>query len=127
MSTVLVVDDEPGVREVLRHFIELEGHRVLEAADATEARQAMARERIDLMLLDVHMPGESGSSLCHSLKDDPDARGIRVVILTGYNDERAWRNGLWSGADVFAVKPINHERVRMLLQELLPPGGEVAP
>jgi two-component system OmpR family response regulator len=119
MSTVLVVDDDPTIREILREYIELEGHRVLEAADATFARKAMAHERVDLVFLDVLMPGESGMSLCHSIKEDPECCGIKVVLLTGFDGERAWQQGLRSGADLFAVKPVNRERIKVLLEQLL--------
>jgi CheY-like chemotaxis protein len=124
MSTVLVVDDDPMVRQVLREFIELEGHRVLEAEDANFARRALAQEPVDLMFLDVLMPGESGTAFCHSLKDDPECRDIKVVLLTGFNGERAWQQGLRSGADIFLVKPVNRERIKVLLEELLFPEGQ---
>lgn len=123
MSTVLVVDDDSTVREILREFIEREGHRVLEADDATTARKALAHEAVDLVFMDVLMPGESGAALCHSIKDDPECHGIKVVLLTGYGGESAWREGLRSGADLFAVKPVNQERIKVLLDELLPPEG----
>jgi two-component system, OmpR family, response regulator len=121
MSTVLVVDDDASVRRILREFIELEGHRVLEAADATFARQAMAQEAVNLVFLDVMMPGESGTSLCHSIKDDPECRGIKVVLLTGFDGERSWQQGLRCGPDIFLVKPVNRQRIRVLLEELLAP------
>lgn len=124
MSTVLVVDDDPEVRHVLKAYVELEGHRVLEAADASFARKALAKEHVDLMFLDVLMPGESGMALCHSLKDDPECQGIKVILLTGFDGERAWQQGLRSGADIFLVKPVNRERIKVLLEELLSPEGE---
>lgn len=119
MSTILVVDDETEVREVLRAFIERAGHRVLEAADASSARRILAKESVDLAFLDVLMPGESGIDLCHSIKEDPECRSMKVVLLTGYDDERAWQQGLRCGADLFAVKPLTQERVQVLLSELL--------
>jgi DNA-binding response OmpR family regulator len=124
MSTVLVVDDDLNVRQILKEFIELEGHRVLEAADATFARKALAQESVDLVFLDVLMPGESGTALCHSIKDDPECQGIKVILLTGFDGERAWQAGLRSGADIFLVKPVNRERIRVLLKELLPAEGQ---
>ncbi|MDP1832691.1 MAG: response regulator [Geothrix sp.] len=124
MSTVLVVDDDPSIRQVLREFVELEGHRVLEAADANFARRAMAREAVDLVFLDVLMPGESGISFCHSIKDDPECHGIKVVLLTGFDGERAWQQGLRCGPDLFLVKPVNRERIKVLLAELLAPEGQ---
>jgi CheY-like chemotaxis protein len=123
MSTVLVVDDDPGVRQILKEFVELEGHRVIEAADASFAREALAREQVDLMFLDVLMPGESGTALCHSLKDDPECRDIKVILLTGFDGERSWQQGLRCGADIFLVKPVNRARIKVLLEELLPPGS----
>ena len=124
MSTVLVVDDDPAVRQVLTEFIELEGHRVLEAADASFARKALAQESVDLIFLDVLMPGESGTALCHSLKDDPECRDIKVILVTGYDGERAWQQGLRCGADIFLVKPVNRTRIKVLLSELLSPEGQ---
>ena len=123
MSTVLVVDDDPGVRQVLREFVELEGHRVIEAADASFARRALALESVDLIFLDVLMPGESGTALCHSLKDDPDCKDIKVILLTGFDGERSWQQGLRCGADIFLVKPVNRQRIKVLLEELLSPKG----
>jgi CheY-like chemotaxis protein len=124
MSTVLVVDDDPCVRQVLREFVELEGHRVLEAEDASHARRAMAQEPVDLIFLDVLMAGETGTAFCHSIKDDPECQGIKVILLTGFDGERAWQQGLRSGADIFLVKPVNHERIKVLLEELLSPEGQ---
>ena len=121
MSTVLVVDDDPTVRQILRDYIELEGHRVLEAADASFARRVLAKESVDLIFLDVMMHGESGTALCHSIKDDPECNGIKVVLLTGFDGERAWSQGLRSGADIFLVKPVNRQRIKVLLDELLAP------
>jgi CheY-like chemotaxis protein len=120
MSRILVVDDDETVRQVLREFIEMEGHVVVEADSANAARHAMALAPVDLVFMDVNMPGESGASLCRSIKEDPECRDIKVVILTGYDSERAWRQGLGSGPDLFAVKPVNRERIKVLLEELLP-------
>jgi CheY-like chemotaxis protein len=124
MSTILVVDDEANVRQLLREFIEIEGHRVLEAPDATCARHVLAQEAVDLIFLDVNMPGESGTSLCYSIKEDPECRGIKVVLLTGYEGERAWSQGLRSGPDLFIVKPVNRQRIKVLLEELLSPESQ---
>ena len=123
MSTVLVVDGDPSVRQILREFIELEGHRAIEAADATFARQAMAQETVDLIFLDVLKPGESGMSFCHCIKDDPECRGIKVILLTGFDGERSWQQGLRCGADMLVVKPVNRQRIKVLLEELLSPEG----
>lgn len=122
MSTILVVDDEAMIRETLRDFLEHEGHRVLEAADAVVARSLLAANKVDLAFLDVAMPGESGPDLCARIKEDPDCKHIKVVLLTGLDDEQHWREGLRSGADLYAVKPFGVERIRLIVQELLGEG-----
>ncbi len=119
MSTILVVDDEAMIRETLRDFLEFEGHHVLEAEDALVARSLLARNKVDLAFLDVSMPGESGPELCARLKEDPDCKHIKVVILTGLDDEQHWREGLRSGADLYAVKPFGIERIRLIVGQLL--------
>lgn len=124
MSTVLVVDDDPNIRQILREFVQLEGHRVLEAADASFARKALAQEPVDLVFLDVMMPGESGTALCHSIKNDPECQGIKVVLLTGFSGERAWQQGLRSGPDLFAVKPVSREQIKVVLEQLLTPESQ---
>lgn len=119
MSTILVVDDEAMIRETLRDFLEFEGHHVLEAEDALVARSLLAQNKVDLAFLDVSMPGESGPELCARLKEDPDCKHIKVVILTGLDDEQHWREGLRSGADLYAVKPFGIERIRLIVGQLL--------
>lgn len=119
MSTILVVDDEAMVRGTLRDFLEREGHTVLEAEDALTARAQLAKGPIDLAFLDMAMPGESGVDLCAHIKEDPECQHIKVVLLTGLDDEQHWREGLRSGADLYAVKPFGLERIRIIVQELL--------
>lgn len=119
MSTILVVDDEAMIRETLRDFLEFEGHHVLEAEDALVARSLLAHNKVDLAFLDVAMPGESGPELCARLKEDPECKHIKVVILTGLDDEQHWREGLRSGADLYAVKPFGIDRIRLIVQQLL--------
>lgn len=121
---ILIVDDEEPVRQVLMDFLRREGYRVFEAMDAAQARSILAKEAIDLTFLDVGLPGESGADLASHLKHDPESKHIKVVLLTGLDDEQHWRDGLKSGADLYAVKPFGLDRIRLILQELLPPTTE---
>lgn len=122
--TILVVDDEDQVRQILHDFLLREGHRVLLAQDAVEARRLLAQEKIDMAFLDVGLPGESGATLAGHIKADPESKAIKVVLLTGLDDEQHWREGLKSGADLYAVKPFGLDRIRLILQELLNPQVE---
>ncbi len=122
--TILVVDDDDQVRQILHDFLVREGHRVLLAQDAIEARKLLAQAEVDLAFLDVGLPGESGAALAGHIKGDPESKGIKVVLLTGLDDEQHWREGLKSGADLYAVKPFGLDRIRLILQELLNPQAE---
>lgn len=81
---MLVVDDEPSIRLLCRVNLELEGHRVHEAATLGEARDVLERDEIDVLLLDVHVGGEDGWALLRELRDRE--AGVRVCLLTGSVD-----------------------------------------
>jgi putative two-component system response regulator len=99
---VLVVDDESPIRRSLRRLLERCGHRVVEASTAAEARQLIGSECIDVVLLDVGLPGESGLSLLKSL--GPLSRTLSVVVLTGSADRRDMSAALASGAHSYLRK-----------------------
>src|SRR5919201_1508066 len=80
---ILVVDDDPALRELLKTTFEIADVDLVEAADAAEARLAIAREDPSVIVLDVNMPGVTGLELCRELKDDPATRDIPVIVLTG--------------------------------------------
>jgi ribonuclease P protein subunit RPR2 len=98
---ILLVDDDPGLRTLLRTTFELADIEVDEAEDAQAARRWIARSRPDVIVLDVHMPGMSGEELCRLLKADPSTASIPVVILTGSE----MRGG--SGAEAVVRKPFS--------------------
>lgn len=88
-SSILVVDDEPVVRALLRVALEPTGSRLVEAADGSEALEVAWRERPDVVLLDVGLPKLSGVDVCRALKTNPDPP--RVLLMTG--------NGSLEGVD----------------------------
>jgi signal transduction histidine kinase/CheY-like chemotaxis protein len=108
---VLVVDDEPMIRQLLRQHLEAEGYQVLEAQDGREAVQQVKLLKPDLIILDLMMPELSGFDAAAVLKNDPETMGIPLVILSILADqERAQRLG-----DRCLTKPINAE---LLLHEV---------
>lgn len=117
MKSVLVVDDQPEVVGLLQDILALEGYRVLTADSAAPARELLAVKKVDLAILDVDMPGESGHELCEFIKGFPDAP--KVVMLTGLEEEAHWREGLRVGADVYAVKPFGRDRILFIVRELI--------
>ena len=101
-ATVLIVDDEPVVRALLKAALEPTGSRLVEAADGGEAVDTAWRERPDLVLLDIGLPTLNGLDVCRAIKTNPEAP--RVLLITG-NAEAADVDTC--GADGVLVKPFN--------------------
>ena len=101
-ATVLVVDDEPDITSLMRDFLEAEGYRVLSAPDGAAAFAALEREPVDLVLLDVMMPGVSGFDVVRALRERGDA--VPVLFLSARQEDSDKIRGLGLGADDYIVK-----------------------
>ena len=108
---LLVVDDQPLNVELLALAF-AQDHTVLTAVSGEEALAVCASTPVDLVLLDVMMPGLDGYAVCHRLKADPATRDIPVIFVTGHSDEVSETLGLEAGAVDFISKPINRTIVR---------------
>jgi putative two-component system response regulator len=117
--TILVVEDEPHVREVLSGLLGALGYRLLLAASAEQALDAVNVVSPDLVLTDVHLGAMSGVELCARLKADPRYELMPVVILTAVGDLEARVAGLAAGADDFFTKPVEFVELRTRLAALL--------
>lgn len=107
MKKLLIADDEPGVRTLVRMTLLNESYEIIEAADG---REALARARDDhpsMVLLDVMMPGLSGFDVCRELKSDPMTAAITVVMLTAQAQDYDRDRGLAAGADAYFTKPFS--------------------
>lgn len=116
MYTVLLVDDEAILREGMRKYIpwnEYGVNTVLEAADVAEALDAMDRHEIDLMFVDVRMPGESGLDLLQTVHKRRS--GVHVVIISGYHEFEYAQLSVRYGAEDYLLKPIKTEDVTRIL------------
>jgi DNA-binding response OmpR family regulator len=117
MATVLVVDDEPIVREVVVRYLEREGHRTLEAGDGDAARGMIERADPDLVVLDVMLPGADGLELCRWIRGRSE---LPVIMLTARGEEADRIVGLELGADDYVTKPFSPRelaaRVRTVLR-----------
>jgi len=126
MATVLVVDDEPIVREVVVRYLTREGHETLEAADGNTARVAIEREEPDLVVLDVMLPGTDGLELCRWIRARSE---LPVIMLTARGEEADRIVGLELGADDYVTKPFSPRelaaRVRSVLRRSAPTGDTV--
>ena len=102
---ILLVDDEPRVRDMIEFRLRLFGYEVLQAANGREALDVAGRERPDLVLLDVMMPELDGYQVCSRLKQDDGTRHIPVVMLTAKAEAKDVTRAFTSGAVDYVVKP----------------------
>jgi putative two-component system response regulator len=117
--TILVVEDEPHIRDVLSGLLGALGYRMLVAGSAEQALEALRVVSPDLVLTDVHLGAMSGIELCARLKADPRYELTPVVILTAVGDLQARVAGLAAGADDFFTKPVEFVELRTRLAALL--------
>ncbi|MBA2558146.1 MAG: response regulator transcription factor [Chloroflexi bacterium] len=115
---VLVVDDEPTVRDIVARYLERDGFRVTVAADAREALFAL-QQRPDLIILDIMLPGEDGLTILQQLRKSSD---VPVILLTARTDEPDRIVGLELGADDYVTKPFSPRelvaRVRSVMRRM---------
>jgi DNA-binding response OmpR family regulator len=104
MTSVLVVDDDPTVREVVVSYLKAEGYVVHEAGDGETALSLLGRERPDLLVLDVMLPGVSGLDVCRRVRA---AMPVPIILLTALGDEEDRVAGLELGADDYVTKPFS--------------------
>lgn len=122
MPTILLVDDEPDIRETMRFPLEREGFTVLEAGDGREAVKVLEAQGVDLMLLDLMMPHVDGTAVLESVRAHPRTRQLPVIVLTARDAVEDRIRGLELGADDYLPKPFSPReivlRVRNLLERL---------
>jgi len=102
---ILVVDDEPQIRRVMRTTLVANGYEMAEARSGEDALERLRRERYDLVLLDVNMPGLGGIGTCRAIRSERPGLELAIIILTVRNDERDKVEALDAGADDYVTKP----------------------
>ena len=123
---ILIVDDHRDIRDLLGKYLQKNGYRVSSADSAAAARRSIRDHAIDLLVLDIMMPGEDGLSLCRHLRESGN---IPIIFLTARAEETDKIVGLEMGADDYLVKPFNPRelmaRIKAVLRraESLPQGG----
>lgn len=124
---ILVVDDEPQIRTMLRRYLTDEGFKVSEAADGAGLRAAFAAGGVDLVLLDLMMPGEDGLSLAREIRRQSETP---IIMLTGKSDLIDRVVGLEAGADDYVAKPFHLREILARIRTVLrraPSGGAATP
>lgn len=119
--SVLLVEDDPRVRRVLRLALEDEGYRVTEASDGEQGVDGVAHDAPDVVLLDLMLPDRDGFSVCRSIRQGSD---VPVIIVTARTDSHDVVAGLEAGADDYVTKPLVAKelsaRIRALLRRVEP-------
>ncbi len=131
VSHILVVDDDSEIRQMLADYLQRNGLRVSQADGGRAMRALMDTHAVDLVVLDVMMPGEDGLSLCRNLRAGKH-RAVPVVLLTARDDETDRIIGLEMGADDYVTKPFSSRellaRINAVIRrtQMLPPNLQVS-
>ena len=119
--SILIVDDEPNIVLSLEYLMKQANYDVRVARDGQEALRAVEERRPDLVLLDVMLPKLDGFSVCQTIRDNPDWKDVRVILLTARGRDIEREKGMALGADDYITKPFSTrevvERVRQFLGE----------
>jgi DNA-binding response OmpR family regulator len=106
-QSVLIVDDEPNILLSLQFLMKKSGYEVRTSKDGEEALAEIARAAPDLVLLDVMMPKIDGFSVCKTIKDNPEWKDVRIIMLTARGRDVEREKGLALGADDYITKPFS--------------------
>lgn len=118
-ASILVVDDDPEIVAMLTTRLSHRGYRVATASDGHRALELAKREKPDLVLLDVMMPGKSGWEVARALKQDPVTQAIKIVMVTAIGEQVNEITSPLYGADAHIDKPFEFERLEKVIGGLL--------
>jgi two-component system phosphate regulon response regulator PhoB len=123
-AQILIVEDEPAVREMISFVLKQSGYEPVEAEDAVQAQRAVMEQPPDLILMDWMLPGTSGMELTREMKKSPATRDIPVILLTARGEEDDKIRGLECGADDYITKPFSPRelaaRIKVILRRVAP-------
>lgn len=104
---IVIIEDEPDILEVLSYNLKREGYEVLAANDGVRGLALVRRERPDMVLLDLMLPGMDGVEICGAIKQDPQTRNVLIIMVTAKGEESDIVLGLGVGADDYIAKPFS--------------------
>ena len=104
--TILITDDDPIIRRILRMTIERQGHSVIEAANGVEALSLLAKHHPDLIIMDVMMPKMDGLTACTKIKQNVEKSDIPIIILSANGTKSDIELGYAAGAEIYLQKPV---------------------
>lgn len=119
-ARILIVEDHPTMREAMRLVLEGEGFQIEEAPDGDEALAVVQRDRPDLVLLDMSIPGTPGPDVLAAVKGDPATADVRVIVVTATGEEGR-SAAIAGGADHYFTKPFSPIALLQAVEEVLGP------
>src|SRR5476649_2419457 len=119
METILVIEDEKDLADLVAFHLEKEGYRAVKALDGVAELEAARESSPDLILLDLMLPGMSGSDVCRTLKNSPKTAAIPIILLTAKGEEIDRVVGFEIGADDYVVKPFSVRELVLRIRAVL--------
>ncbi|MDD5645088.1 MAG: response regulator [bacterium] len=120
MKKILIVDDQPEVRELVTITLKNENYKILEAKDGQESIDIIKKEKPDIILLDIMLPGEiDGFEVCRRVKQDEELKNISVVMLSSQGAKEDIKEGKCAGANDYFVKPFSPLQLIKKVEDLL--------
>ncbi len=116
---ILIVDDEPNIVIPLQFLMEQNGYSTLVAQSGEEALEMISKERPDLILLDIMLPGVDGFEVCEIVRLNPEWRNTRVIFLTAKGRDVDIAKGMVLGADEYITKPFSNQQIIDAVKKLL--------
>lgn len=123
-NKILIVDDEPDIVDLVTYNLKKDGFRVTTASDGEEALSKIRKDKFDLVVLDLMLPGIQGVELCRIIRNDPKTAGIPIIMLTAKGEEVDRVIGLESGADDYMTKPFSSRELIARIKAVLRRTGE---
>ena len=125
-ATILVVEDEPAIQELIAYNLKQAGHNLLKADNAEQAMHIVQTALPDLVLLDWMLPGISGVEFARRLRADRRTKQIPIIMLTCRNLDHDIAHGLMEGADLYITKPFEMDKLMLAVRRLLAVAGDAA-
>lgn len=119
MPTVLIADDDVDHRELMHLVLRRSGYDVLEAANTQAAKSLLDAGGVDALLLDLHMPGESGIEFCRRLRAEPETRALPVMFVTAATEQSRVTAAMRAGGDDYLTKPFHRTELTSRLADVL--------
>lgn len=118
-ASILIVDDEAQIRQMIRFALERDGHRMLEAESSAQAQEHLLEQQVDVALIDWMLPGGSGLELVRRLRRDERTATLPVIMITARTAENDIANGLDAGADDYLTKPFSPRELQARIRAVL--------